>query len=79
MRMCACEMVWTCLCLFGTQLVGLKDVLEVYEANQFEDLYLVTDLMDTDLHQIIRSKQVSSPFTSHIFPCVCHNCLRYWF
>jgi serine/threonine protein kinase len=41
-------------------LVGLKDVLEVYEANQFEDLYLVTDLMDTDLHQIIRSKQILS-------------------
>ena len=32
--------------------------------NKFKDIYIITDLMDTDLHRIIRSSQVRSRITA---------------
>lgn len=37
--------------------IALKDVMMPMQRNCFKDLYLVYDLMDTDLHQIIKSPQ----------------------
>lgn len=37
--------------------IALKDVMMPIQINCFKDLYLVYDLMDTDLHQIIKSPQ----------------------
>ena len=39
--------------------IGLKELL-LPSGRDFKDLYLVQDLMDTDLHQIIRSSQALS-------------------
>ncbi|KAJ9441309.1 Mitogen-activated protein kinase 5 [Diplonema papillatum] len=38
-------------------IIGIRDVLHPPSKHTFEDIYLVTELMDTDLHQVIRSKQ----------------------
>jgi serine/threonine protein kinase len=38
-------------------ILHLRDLMRPRDLEKFEDLYVVTDLLDTDLHQIIRSKQ----------------------
>eukprot|EP01006_Ploeotia_vitrea_P043137 TRINITY_DN66693_c3_g1_i1.p1 TRINITY_DN66693_c3_g1~~TRINITY_DN66693_c3_g1_i1.p1 ORF type:complete len:416 (-),score=45.55 TRINITY_DN66693_c3_g1_i1:1540-2787(-) len=38
-------------------IIGLLDIIEPSTPEKFEEIYIVTDLMDTDLHQIIRSTQ----------------------
>ncbi|KAL4535722.1 hypothetical protein Ndes2526A_g06534 [Nannochloris sp. 'desiccata'] len=44
-------------------IVGLRDVFPppAASAGNFQDIYMVYDLLDTDLHQIIRSPQLLSP------------------
>ena len=44
-------------------IVGLRDVFPppAAAAGTFQDIYMVYDLLDTDLHQIIRSPQLLSP------------------
>lgn len=39
------------------QIISIKDILLPPSYAAFEDVYLVSDLMDTDLHQIISSTQ----------------------
>ena len=41
-------------------IASVRDVLPPSNWEKFEDIYIVSDLMDTDLHQIIRSKQALS-------------------
>lgn len=41
--------------------IGLRDILPPPAPAQYKDVYLVYELMDTDLHQIIRSPQPLSP------------------
>nr|AAA59387.1 extracellular signal-regulated protein kinase [Dictyostelium discoideum] len=38
-------------------LISIKDILKPNSKEQFEDVYIVSELMDTDLHQIITSPQ----------------------
>mmetsp|Transcript_26828 Transcript_26828/g.43816 ORF Transcript_26828/g.43816 Transcript_26828/m.43816 type:complete len:375 (+) Transcript_26828:122-1246(+) len=38
-------------------IIAIKDILRPISKTQFEDVYIVTPLMDTDLHQIISSSQ----------------------
>ncbi|KAK9120531.1 hypothetical protein Syun_018148 [Stephania yunnanensis] len=40
--------------------IGLKDVMMPSQRKGFKDVYLVYELMDTDLHQIIKSSQALS-------------------
>jgi len=40
-----------------SQILALKDVIRPPTRENFNDVYIVTELMDTDLHQIIRSNQ----------------------
>ncbi|KAF9592984.1 hypothetical protein IFM89_019561 [Coptis chinensis] len=42
------------------QVIGIRDVIPPPIRRAFSDVYIVTELMDTDLHQIIRSKQALS-------------------
>lgn len=50
----------------------MKDIIRPPQRENFNDVYIVYELMDTDLHQIIRSNQ---PLTDD--HCrVCH-CLFY--
>lgn len=46
-------------CIDGhhTQIVGLRDVIPPAIPQSFNDVYIATELMDTDLHHIIRSNQ----------------------
>ncbi|KAH9625399.1 hypothetical protein KSS87_008189 [Heliosperma pusillum] len=40
--------------------IGLKDVMLPSDPKNFKDVYLVYELMDTDLHQIVKSSQALS-------------------
>lgn len=40
--------------------VSIKDILPPLNRENFKDVYLVYELMDTDLHQLIRSPQLLS-------------------
>ncbi len=37
--------------------IALKDILKPASLDDFEDVYIISDLMETDLHRIIYSKQ----------------------
>lgn len=39
------------------QIVKMKDIIPPIDKEKFNDVYIVYELMDTDLHNIIRSKQ----------------------
>lgn len=39
------------------QIIAIRDVVPPPLRRQFSDVYIATELMDTDLHQIIRSNQ----------------------
>ncbi|KAK9822621.1 hypothetical protein WJX74_011011 [Apatococcus lobatus] len=54
-------------------IVGLKDVMRPASQADFKDMYLVHDLMDTDLHQIIRTSQ---PLTDEHFQYFIYQVLR---
>jgi serine/threonine protein kinase len=41
--------------------IALRDIVPPACPGSFHDVYLVYELMDTDLHQIIRSPQQLSP------------------
>ena len=43
--------------LTWNQIIGLRDVVPPPLRREFNDVYVATELMDTDLHQIIRSNQ----------------------
>lgn len=43
--------------LFLLQIIAIRDVVPPPLRRQFSDVYIATELMDTDLHQIIRSNQ----------------------
>ncbi|OIW00499.1 hypothetical protein TanjilG_24229 [Lupinus angustifolius] len=45
--------------------IALKDVMMPIQRTSFKDVYLVYELMDTDLHQIIKSSQPLSVDTNH--------------
>jgi mitogen-activated protein kinase 1/3 len=45
-------------------IIAVKDIMKPLDRNKFNDVYLVYELMDTDLHQIIRSSQ---PLTNEHF------------
>nr|GEX87801.1 mitogen-activated protein kinase 3 [Tanacetum cinerariifolium] len=40
-----------------TQIIAIKDIIPPPLRREFSDVYITTELMDTDLHQIIRSNQ----------------------
>lgn len=42
-------------------IIALRDLVPPADPSNFKDVYLVYELMDTDLHQIIRSPQQLSP------------------
>jgi len=42
---------------FPAQIIAIDDILRPPSYSDFEDVYIVSELMDTDLHQIIGSPQ----------------------
>lgn len=51
-----CDSVDVCVCVSHENIIGLVDILPPH-TTPWDDLYIVTDLMETDLHRIIYSKQ----------------------
>jgi hypothetical protein len=43
--------------LNAKQVIGIRDVIPPPLRREFTDVYIAMELMDTDLHQIIRSNQ----------------------
>ena len=39
------------------QIIAIRDIIRPPRKDAFNDVYIVYELMDTDLHQIIRSDQ----------------------
>eukprot|EP00198_Chlamydomonas_reinhardtii_P001516 XP_001690852.1 mitogen-activated protein kinase 3 [Chlamydomonas reinhardtii] len=54
-------------------IIAVKDILKPPAKDKFNDVYLVYELMDTDLHQIIRSSQ---PLTNEHFQYFVYQVLR---
>lgn len=46
--------------VFVLQVVAIRDIIPPPQREAFNDVYIAYELMDTDLHQIIRSNQVLS-------------------
>jgi hypothetical protein len=46
--------------VFVMQVVAIRDIIPPPQRESFNDVYIAYELMDTDLHQIIRSNQVLS-------------------
>lgn len=46
--------------LFVMQVVAIRDIIPPPQREAFNDVYIAYELMDTDLHQIIRSNQALS-------------------
>jgi serine/threonine protein kinase len=44
--------------LYHENVVSILDIVQPSNPASFEDLYVVSELMDTDLHRIIRSEQL---------------------
>lgn len=44
-------------CAVAYQVIAIKDIIKPPNREAFNDVYVVYELMDTDLHQIIRSDQ----------------------
>ncbi len=42
---------------FFEQVIAIRDIIRPPTRENFNDVYIVYELMDTDLHQIIRSNQ----------------------
>jgi len=40
------------------QILAIKDIFELPSQDDFDAVYFVTEMMDTDLYRIIRSSQV---------------------
>lgn len=45
------------VCYFVPQIISIVDILVPPSPEEFEDVYIVSDLMETDLHRIINSGQ----------------------
>jgi hypothetical protein len=45
---------------FSIQIVAIRDIIPPPQREAFNDVYIAYELMDTDLHQIIRSNQALS-------------------
>jgi len=43
--------------MIAQQVVAIRDIIPPPRREAFDDVYIAYELMDTDLHQIIRSNQ----------------------
>lgn len=62
MWFCICHSFCVDPCYYSSvfvfrQVIAIKDIIRPPKKDTFNDVYIVYELMDTDLHQIIRSDQ----------------------
>ena len=53
------------------QVVAIRDIIPPPLRETFNDVYIAYELMDTDLHQIIRSNQALSEEHCQVTFCTC--------
>lgn len=53
------------------QVVAIRDIIPPSQRRLFNDVYIAYELMDTDLHQIIRSNQALSEEHCQVFIVSC--------
>lgn len=58
------------------QVIRIKDIIKPPEKEKFKDVYIVYELMDTDLHQIICSSQKLTE--DHCQVSLMLSILSYW-
>jgi len=51
------DVLFGSFCFVIVQIIKIKDIIRPAERENFNDVYIVYELMDTDLHQIIQSNQ----------------------
>lgn len=52
-------------------MIKIKDIINPADKEKFNDVYIVYELMDTDLHQIIQSNQALTDEHCQVSSCVC--------
>jgi mitogen-activated protein kinase 1/3 len=52
------------------QVIKIKDIIKPADKEKFNDVYIVYELMDTDLHQIIQSNQALTDEHCQVNSCV---------
>lgn len=60
------------------QIIKIKDIIRPAERENFNDVYIVYELMDTDLHQIIQSNQSLTDEHCQVRTCVCFCIIAKW-
>lgn len=61
------------------QVIAIKDIIRPPQKENFNDVYIVYELMDTDLHQIIRSNQPLADDHCRVWPSTYVRHLNYYF
>lgn len=59
-----------CSCTCSAQIITIKDIIRPPRKEAFNDVYIVYELMDTDLHKIIGSDQPLSNDHCQVMPLV---------
>lgn len=62
------ELLSYCSILLPQQVIAIKDIIRPPQKENFNDVYIVSELMDTDLHQIIRSNQPLTADHCQVWP-----------
>lgn len=67
----------------SAQIISIKDIIRPPRKEAFSDVYIVYELMDTDLHKIIGSDQPLSNDHCQVMPlvtlCLFNVCILYEF
>lgn len=65
-------------CFVIVQIIKIKDIIRPAERENFNDVYIVYELMDTDLHQIIQSNQALTDEHCQVRSCVVLVIAEWW-
>lgn len=57
------------------QIIKIKDIMRPPEKDEFNDVYIAYELMETDLHQIIRSSQALTEDHCQVLLFTAYNAL----
>lgn len=68
--------VLLCLCMCSAQIISIKDIIRPPRKEVFNDVYIVYELMDTDLHKIIGSDQPLTDDHCQVLPLITPHFLK---
>lgn len=67
---------FVCLCMRSAQIISIKDIIRPPRKEAFNDVYIVYELMDTDLHKIIGSDQPLTDDHCQVLPLITPHFLK---